>query len=161
MRICLFRQQPPLPSLSIDNHHLDIVTSHKVLGLTLQNDLKWGSHIDDIVRHCIKYVSLSELASHPKNSCSYQAILEYFCPVWHTSLTQYLYDNVERIQKRTFRIMYPDLSDNEALKQLRCSTLCERRENICKKTMNRIEQSGGQKRPRRIFARAPGLRDSS
>ena len=49
MRICLFRQQPPLPSLSIDNHHLDIVTSHKVVGLTLQNDLKWGSHIDDIV----------------------------------------------------------------------------------------------------------------
>ena len=64
-------------------------------------------------------------------------------------------------KKRAFRIMYPDLSDNEALKQLRCSTLCERRENICKKTMNRIEQSGGQKRPRRIFARAPGLRDSS
>ena len=50
MRICLFRQQPPLPSLSIDNHHLDIVTSHKVLGLTLQNDLKWGSHIDDILK---------------------------------------------------------------------------------------------------------------
>ena len=54
MRICFFRQRPPLPSLSIDNHHLDIVTSHKVVGLTLQNDLKWGSHIDDIVRKASK-----------------------------------------------------------------------------------------------------------
>lgn len=26
MRICFFRRQPSLPSLSIDNHHLDIVT---------------------------------------------------------------------------------------------------------------------------------------
>ena len=35
IRICFSRQQPPLPSLSNDNHHLDIVTSYKVLGLTL------------------------------------------------------------------------------------------------------------------------------
>ena len=54
MRICFFRQQPSLPSLSIGNHHLGIVTSHKVLGLTFQNDLKWGSHIDDIVRKASK-----------------------------------------------------------------------------------------------------------
>ena len=54
MRICFFRQQLSLPSLSIDNHHIGIVTSHKVLGLTFQNDLKWGSHIDDIVRKASK-----------------------------------------------------------------------------------------------------------
>ena len=46
-------------------------------------------------------------------------------------------------KKRAFRIMYPDLSYKEAMKHLRCSTLYERREDICLKTMNRIEQSGG------------------
>ena len=39
--------------------------------------------------------------------------------------------------------MYPDLSYKKGLKQLRCSTLYERREDICMKTINRIEQSGG------------------
>ena len=46
-------------------------------------------------------------------------------------------------KKRAFRIMYPDLSYKEALKHLRCSTLYKRREDICLKTMRRIEQSGG------------------
>ena len=152
MRIYLFRQQPPLPSLSIDNHHLDIVTSHKILGLTLQNDLKWGSHIDDMVRKGSKRLHIIRVlgwAGVPQQELVLiyisliRSILEYCCPVWHTSLPQYLLDSVERIQKRTFRIMYPDLSYKEALKQLRCSTLYERRENICMRTMNRIEQSGG------------------
>ena len=76
IRICFSRQQPPLPSLSNDNHHLDIVTSYKVLGLTLQNDLKWGSHIDDMVRkaskrlHIIRVIGRA-VASNPKNSYSY------------------------------------------------------------------------------------------
>ena len=151
MRICLFRQQPPLPSLSIDNHHLDIVTSHKVLGLTLQNDLKWGSHIDVIVRKASKRLHIIRVlgpAGVPPQEIVLiyisliRSILEYCCPVWHTSLPQYLSDSVERIQKRTFRIMYPDMPYKKGLEQLRCSTLYERREDICMKTVNRIEQSG-------------------
>ena len=152
MRICLFRQHAPLPSLSIGNHHLDIVTSHKVLGRTLQNDLNWGSHIDDIVRKASKRLHIIRVlgqAGVPPQELMLiyisliRSLLKYCCPVWHTSLPQYLSDSVERIQKRAFRIMCTDLSYKEALKQLRCSTLYERREDICIKTMNRIKQSGG------------------
>jgi hypothetical protein len=40
--------------LMIDNQRLHIVMSQKILGLTIQNDLKWGLHIDEIVGKAFK-----------------------------------------------------------------------------------------------------------
>ena len=37
-------------------------------------------------------------------------VLEYACPVWHTSLSSSLRDDVEGIQRRAIRIIYPHLS---------------------------------------------------
>ena len=45
MHICFLREQSDLPSLYIGNQVLETVSSHKVFGLILQNDLKWNEHI--------------------------------------------------------------------------------------------------------------------
>lgn len=45
MQICFFRDQPELPSLYVGNQVLESVSSHKILGLILQNYLKWNEHI--------------------------------------------------------------------------------------------------------------------
>ena len=40
LRVCFLRESPDLSSLLIDGHALEVVRSHKVLGLVIQNDLK-------------------------------------------------------------------------------------------------------------------------
>ena len=42
-------------------------------------------------------------------------VLEYACPVFHHSLPQYLFNEMERLRKRALRIIQPDLSYAEAL----------------------------------------------
>ena len=54
IRVCFLRQPPLLTPLTIGNHELEIVTSHKVLGITIQNDLKWGLHTNDIIKKASK-----------------------------------------------------------------------------------------------------------
>ena len=54
MRMCFFREQPVLPVFTIDGKPLDSVFSHKVLGLTLQSDLRWNAHVDSILPKAAK-----------------------------------------------------------------------------------------------------------
>jgi hypothetical protein len=67
-------------------------------------------------------------------------MLEYCCPVWHSSFTINLSDKIERVQKRTMRIIYPTLSYDAALDQAKCSTLRARRDALCIKTFDKMRQ---------------------
>ena len=49
LRVCFLRESPDLSPLLIDGHALEVVRSHKVLGLVIQNDLKWNAHIESVV----------------------------------------------------------------------------------------------------------------
>ena len=42
-------ETPQLMPLTIDGHPVETVRSHKVLGLTIQNNLKWDEHIHETV----------------------------------------------------------------------------------------------------------------
>ncbi len=66
--------------------------------------------------------------------CSFiRLVLEYACPVWHTSLPKFLTDELERIQRRALKITVPHLSSYfESLKDLQLPTLEERRELLCR-----------------------------
>ena len=118
--------------------------------LTIQNDLKWGLHIEDIVKKASKRLHIIRVLQRtdvpPQELVRIyisliRSILEYCCPVWHTSLAQYLSDDVEKIQKETFRIICPSLSYTEAINFFGCSNMYDRRHDICLKTMNKIEQN--------------------
>jgi hypothetical protein len=58
-------------------------------------------------------------------------VLEYAFQVWHTSLTSTLSDQIEHVQKRAIKIIFPHLSYTASLEHSRLSTLHERRENQC------------------------------
>jgi hypothetical protein len=63
-------------------------------------------------------------------SCTFiRPVLEYACQVWHSSLSSTLSDQIEHVQKRAIKIMFPHLSYTASLEQSRLSTLHERREN--------------------------------
>ena len=55
-------------------------------------------------------------------------ITEYACQVFHNALPQYLSEDLERLQTRALRIIFPGLSFKEALNASNLHTLKERRE---------------------------------
>ena len=68
-----------------------------------------------------------------------RSILECACQMFHSSLPQYLSDDIEMIQKRVLRIIFRDLCYNEALESARLTTPCARKE-LYMKLFNSIEE---------------------
>ena len=71
-----------------------------------------------------------------------RSVLEYACAVWHTSLTKSQSDDLERVQRRCLKIIYPQLSYREALHLANIERLVDRREKIVKNIFNEIKQPG-------------------
>ena len=63
---------------------------------------------------------------------------EYACPVFHNGLPQYLSDELESLQKRALRIIYPMKPYSEALTASNPVTLSERRKQITKRLFDEI-----------------------
>ena len=49
LRVCFIKATPQLPPLRIDGQVLETVRSHKVLGLVIQDNLKWNENTCMIV----------------------------------------------------------------------------------------------------------------
>jgi hypothetical protein len=70
MLICFFWNKPDLPSLSVGDQVLEFVSSHKVLGLIIQDDFKWNEHIAMIVTkaskrlHILRVLGRGEIPPH-------------------------------------------------------------------------------------------------
>ena len=65
-------------------------------------------------------------------------ILEHASTVFHYSLPKYLSDEMERVQMRALRFVYPSMHYNEALIESGLETLCARRYAACLKLFNVI-----------------------
>ena len=74
-----------------------------------------------------------------------RSVLEYACPSFHSSLPAYLSDQWERIQKRSLRIIYPNLSYSEGLTKSSMATFQDRQEFLCCKLFMEIVDNKGHK----------------
>ena len=151
LRVCFLRESPQLLPLSIDGHALETVHSHKVLGLTIQNNLKWDEHIFSTVSKASKRLHILRVLRRggvPAVELTIiyvaliRSILEYCCVVWHNAIPCHLSDDLERIQKRAMRIIYPGQTYKEALQLASCPRLDTRREDLCVKTLMSISKGG-------------------
>ena len=68
-----------------------------------------------------------------------RSILEYACPVWHSGLTLAQSNDIERVQMRCLRIIYPELSYCDALFISGLEKLNERRQSITVNTFQSIK----------------------
>ena len=64
-----------------------------------------------------------------------RSVLEYACPVWHPGFSK----DIERVQKRCLRIIFPQLSYSEALDKSGLYRLDTRREEITKQIFRQIK----------------------
>jgi len=69
-----------------------------------------------------------------------RSILEYACPVWHLGLTKKLSKDIERLQKRCLKLLYPYFSHSEALNISSRVRLDYRRDLITKNLFREIKE---------------------
>ena len=69
-----------------------------------------------------------------------RSVLEYGAPVWHTLIPTFLSDEVEKVQKRAFRIIYPQNHYSEALVLSGFPLLSDSRSFLCRATLKKISQ---------------------
>ncbi|PFX28294.1 hypothetical protein AWC38_SpisGene7008 [Stylophora pistillata] len=95
LRICFLRNPPTLLQLTNYNTSIEVVESHKLLGVLIQDDLKWHSHILSITKKAAQRLYILRVLRRnglpPKDLLSvYTAlipsVLEYACPLQRKNL---------------------------------------------------------------------------
>ena len=148
LRISFTRDDVSHEDVLIDQSTLNIVESVKILGVTIQNNLKWNLHIKDTVKKASKRLYFLKQLKRAKLSTEelvkfyvtcIQSVILYACQVYHYSIPEYLSKSLERVQRRALRIIYGyDYSYKELLSQSKLTTLSERRSDLCSKFFDKI-----------------------
>ena len=132
----------PPPQLSLDGATVDRVTTFKLLGVHVANDLKWTQHVKAIsskVASRLYFLKQLKRSGAPLSDllCFYttvvRPVLEYACPVWHSSLTDAQTETLESLQKRAMSIVYSSSNYIGNLTIAGIDTLQNRRESLSKK----------------------------
>ncbi len=159
-----------LPPLIVDGCNISVVAHAKLLGLIISEDFKWVLHVDFICKkaakhlHALRLLKRSSIPSSKLvrvfNTCI-RPILGYSCEVWHHSLLQYLSDQMERIQRRAPRIIFPDCCYDvvmiwTTMDRAGVVSLFIRRESICKRFFERMRTDEAHK----LHSPVPSNRDT-
>ena len=152
MFVSFMKEPPPQFPLTIGNDILKVVSQAKILGLLLQNNLKWDAHILDLEKRCNR--KLYMLRSLKKFNlpirdlitvyCGYiRPVLEYGVPVFGGSLTQDQIYKLEQIQKRACRIMLGSVYEtyDSALNMCNLQSLEHRRKKLCLDFAHSVEKN--------------------
>ena len=116
------RNKTIIPPILIDSQQLERVTAYKLLGLWVDDDLKWKSNVEYLVKKAAKRLFLLKVLKSynaPVQDLKLfytsviRSILEYCAQVWHGNLTKDQSRDLERIQKRAVRIIFPGLTFDE------------------------------------------------
>ena len=152
LQICFLKEDPQLLPLTIDGHTLETVQSHKVLGLIIINNLKWDEQFFSSVTNASKRLYALRVLSRggvpPADLINVhhaliRSILEYCWQLWNYAIPRYLSDELEKMQKRAMRIIFPGHSYDEALQLANCTRLSDRRSKMCIKTLQKIVKRAG------------------
>ena len=98
----------------LDNNTVECVTTYKLLGIIISNDLKWNEHINYIWKKASKRVYslriLKKVGVYREGILkvfltTIRPILEYGVQVWQ-DISEFLSNKLETIQKRALHIIY-------------------------------------------------------
>lgn len=101
--------------LCVNDNSIERVHVFKLLGVLLDNNLKWNNHVDAVCArassrlHLLKILKRSSLSSDDLvyfYTAFIRPILEYACPAWHHSLTNEQSRQIESVQKRALSIIF-------------------------------------------------------
>ena len=131
MRISFAKTAAEFNPIIINEKAIEVVTSVKLLGLNISNDLKWNCHINKVSQKVSTRLyflkQLKRAGVESKELVTFytvciRPIMEYACPVYHNSLPSYLSDELESLQKRAMRILHPFVDYCNALELVNIET---------------------------------------
>ena len=114
----------------------------KLLGLNISSDLRWNCHVAEIskkVASRLYFLKQLKRANIPAKDLlifyltCIRPVTEYAYPVFHNALPAYVSAELEQLQKRAMRIIFPFVPYSDALHQANLETLSRRRQSITTK----------------------------
>ena len=157
-----------LSLLSTETGYIERVTTVKLLGVHLDANFSWSSHIDAIVSKATKrlyFLKQLKRAGLPPDQLLHfylaviRSVLEYAAPVWHHLLNKTQAEKLEAIQKRAINIIFSytyNLPYNFALCTAELDSLRNRREQLSRKFFDSVTQPASC-----LHALVPPPRDST
>ena len=142
-------------SLVIEGNKLLVVSSAKILGVTISDNLKWNDHVLECIKKANKrlfFIVLLRRANVPTKDildfyfCTVRPILEYCVPVYHHVLPKYLNEELERVPNCVTKIFASKSSYDECIANFGLTTLKERRENLSTRFFSSIAIDPSHKR---------------
>ena len=136
MHINLGKNKTTPPDITLGPDILRVVSSSKLLGVTIDNELNWKAHVSNVTK-CASYRlyllrRLKSLGLPPSELKSIFSLfilpsLTYASPAWSSSLSRTQKDSLEKIQKRACKIILGNTytSYEAALDTLNIPTLSE------------------------------------
>ena len=131
-----------MPKINLGGQQLEVVEQIRLLGVTIRSDLKWSSNTTNIVQRAVNKLwvirrlkkfgaNRDELIDLYTKYC--RSILEYAVPVWHSSITAYESNDIERVQKMALHLILGEKykSYDVALEIVGLETLQSRRAKLC------------------------------
>ena len=102
--------------------------------------MNWNEHVINVVKKARKRLYMLRVLKRANADTNtlitvyttiIRPVLEYACQVWHLNIQEYLSEDIEQIQRRAFRILFPLMSYREARDFTGIPLLKERRESLC------------------------------
>ena len=98
----------------INGKAIEVVSTVKLLGLNISSDLRWNCDVAEICKkvtsrlYFLKQLKRANIPVKDLLIFYLTCILpEYACPVFHNALPAYLSAELEQLQKRALRIIFP------------------------------------------------------
>ncbi|CAB4001968.1 Splicing factor 3A subunit 1 [Paramuricea clavata] len=152
MTISFLQYHLPLDNaIYIDGSPVQSVSSFKLLGVLLREDLSWCDHVDYVIKKAnsrlyalrkLKKAGLSDKDLVTIYSSFIRSRIEYASPAWST-LTQGQSDLIESIQRRALCILLPEMSYQDALNYTGLKKLSTRRHNSCEQFIRKLKFDNG------------------
>ncbi len=137
---------------NVNDKHFEVVTSAKIVGMTITDDLKWNVHVANILLKASKRLYLLKQLKRA-NVDTNSLIKFYTAPVSDlfsstlvrpfTQAVLIIYQKkLNEFRKEPYiRIIYPYMDYGEALKMGNLERLKDRREKLCEKLFREIEEN--------------------
>ncbi|XP_028414252.1 uncharacterized protein LOC114537310 [Dendronephthya gigantea] len=108
LRISFSNVKREFDAIIINDKNIEVVQCEKLLGLTISDNLKWNKHIETVCKKIstrLYFLRQLKRAKLPSKDLllfyvtCIRPVAEYACEVFHDSLTKYLSDDLERLQR--------------------------------------------------------------
>ena len=109
--------QLSLSPIIIENKVIERVSTYKILGVHVDCDLKWNTHVEYICKKAtkrpyslgvLKRAGVDEMSILKVYLTTVRPVLAYAIPAWQ-AIPGYLSDKIESLQKRVLHIVFPHI----------------------------------------------------